>query len=126
MDGIEGLKLISITPNILSTTQIISIKLIIIFLSVTSIVSLFIAIKNNIESKARLIPPIILILITTVLIIMTLYGLNKHNKDIENGNIDSVYTFEVTNEDYNIDLDIYKVIEITDNIVKITKEKTKD
>lgn len=126
MDGIEGLKLISITPNILSNTQIIFVKFIIIFLSITSILSLFLAIKNNAESKARFIPPIVLIIITILLSVVIVYGLKNYSKDIANCNVDIIYTFEIVNEDYSIDLDKYEIIELADNTITVIQEKTKD
>lgn len=125
MDGIEGLKLISVAPNILSNTQIIFIKFIIIFLSITSILSLFLVIKNNKESKARFIPPIILIITTAILALIIFYGLENYNKELANCNVDTVYTFEIVNEDYNIDLDKYEIIEMTDTTITVIQEKTK-
>lgn len=126
MDGIEGLKLVSITPNILSNTQIIFIKFIIVSLSITSILSLFISIKNNKESKARFIPPLILIFISAILIVMTITGLNNYKKNVASGNVDDIYIFEIVDDNYYIDSNIYKTLEIDENIIKIIKEKTKD
>lgn len=124
MLGTSGLQLISENANTISNIQIILLKSVYILFFIITIFSFLVTRKyaSKGSSISKYLPSISLCFLSAVFFTVISTGLKQQGENAKYNNADLIYTFEIKNDDYYIDTDIYEVLDINDKTIVLLKK----